>query len=71
MKPSAVIYDPAKLPREMALMVDIFCACIETGIFPKPLSRCHRKARDLVDRSGYRFERERMEMNIENGKKGE
>ena len=46
----------------MALMVDIFCACIETKTLPAFGSECHRKARNLVAISGYNFKRRRKRL---------
>ena len=36
----------------LVLMVDVFAACIETGIMPTHGCPCHRLARQLVDASG-------------------
>lgn len=41
-----------QLFRELVLMVDVFAACIETGIMPTHGGPLHRKARELVDKSG-------------------
>ena len=41
----------------IALMVDIFCSCIETRTLPAISSPCHRKARQLVDASGFTSDR--------------
>jgi hypothetical protein len=53
--------DTEKL-REMVLAVDVFCACIETGLFPTHGSPCHRKARELVDKSGCKPVRHRRRL---------
>lgn len=53
------------IPRDYILMIDVFCACIETGILPKPDSECHRKARELVDASGWRPKRKRSKIEKE------
>jgi hypothetical protein len=42
---------------DVALMVDMFCACIETRTLPAIGSPCHRKARQLVDSSGLNSDR--------------
>ena len=45
---------------DLVLMVDLFCASIETGVFPKPGSECHKMAREFVEASGQVPERERL-----------
>ena len=42
----------ADLIPHLVLMVDTFCACIETGLRPAHGCPCHRLARQLVDASG-------------------
>ena len=44
---------------EYVLMVDVFCACIETKTLPAINSPCHLKAREFVDKSGFKFKRKR------------
>lgn len=50
---------------DIALMVDVFCACIETGILPQPMSPCHLRARKLVAESGFKFKRKRMRIKVD------
>ena len=50
------------LVRELILMVDVFCACIETGVFPTHGSPCHRMARKLVESSGQKPRRKRRKL---------
>ena len=50
------------LTPDLVLMVDVFCACIETGILPTHGSPCHRRARKLVDDSGMAPERKRRRL---------
>ena len=50
------------LSGEFVLMVDVFAACIETGIMPTHGSPCHRKARQLVDKSGMKPKRKRRRL---------
>jgi hypothetical protein len=50
------------LVRELILMVDVFCACIETGLFPTHGSPCHRMARKLVESSGQKPRRRRRKL---------
>jgi hypothetical protein len=45
--------------QELVLMVDVFCACIETGVLPLQNSPCHKLARKLVDKSGMKPKRKR------------
>ncbi len=47
---------------ELVLMIDVLCACIETGVLPKHGSPCHRKARDLIKRSGFLPKRKRRRL---------
>jgi len=47
---------------DLVLMVDVFCACIETGCVPSHGSRCHRLARRLVDASGIKPKRKRRRL---------
>ena len=47
---------------ELVLMADVFAACIETGIMPTHGSPCHRKARELVDKSGMKPKRKRRRL---------
>lgn len=47
---------------ELVLMVDVFCACIETGVFPKHGSPCHRRARRMVEASGQKPKRQRRRL---------
>jgi hypothetical protein len=47
---------------ELVLMVDVFAACIETGIMPTHGSPCHRKARQLVDKIGMKPKRKRRRL---------
>jgi len=47
---------------ELVLMVDVFAACIETGRMPTHGSPCHRKARQLVDKSGMKPKRKRRRL---------
>ena len=47
---------------ELVLMVDVFAACIETGVMPTHGSPCHRKARQLVDKSGMKPKRKRRRL---------
>lgn len=47
---------------ELSLMVDIFCACIETRTLPTHSSPCHHEARDMVRRSGFEFKRHRTRL---------
>ena len=54
--PSTVLFG------ELVLMVDVFCACIETGVFPKHGSPCHRRARWMVDVSGQKPKRKRRRL---------
>ena len=54
--------DRATLFGELVLMVDVFCACIETGVFPKHGSPCHRRARWMVDASGQKPKRKRRRL---------
>ena len=47
--------------RDLVLMTDVFCACIESGVLPKIESPCHFLARRLVAESGFKFKRKRFE----------
>ena len=47
---------------DLAFMVDVFAACIETGIMPTHGSPCHRLARKLVDESGMKPKRKRRRL---------
>jgi hypothetical protein len=47
---------------ELVLMVDVFCACIETGVFPAHGSPCHRRARWMVEASGQKPKRQRRRL---------
>ena len=47
---------------DLVLLVDIFAACIETGILPTHGSPCHRKARQAVDDSGMKPQRKRRRL---------
>ena len=47
---------------ELVLMVDVFAACIETGVMPSHGSPCHRNARLLVDKSGIKPKRKRRRL---------
>jgi hypothetical protein len=47
---------------ELVLMVDTFCACIETRVMPSHGSPCHRKARDLVEQSAIAPKRKRRRL---------
>ena len=47
---------------DLVLMVDLFCACIETCVFPSHGSACHRFARKLVDNSGFKPLRRRRRL---------
>ena len=47
---------------DLVLMVDVFCACIETGMLPKHGSPCHRKARKMVEASGQKPKRQRRRL---------
>lgn len=51
---------------DLVLMVDLFCASIETGVFPTHGSPCHRRARKLVDASGQKPKRKRRRLTYEN-----
>lgn len=55
--------DSTALLAELVLMVDVFCACIETEIFPFHGSNCHRRARKLVEKSGMKPKRKRRPFN--------
>lgn len=59
MKRPPTLADVLDSYKDLVLMVDVFCACIETGVYAQHGSPCHRKARALVDRSGYVPERKR------------
>lgn len=48
--------------KDLILMVDVFCASIETGIMPQLGSPCHRLARRLVARSGWVPKRKRVRL---------
>ena len=47
---------------DLVLMIDVFCACIETGTLPKHGSPCHRLARRLVKDSGRQPKRKRKRL---------
>lgn len=47
---------------DLVLMVDLFCACIETVVRPTHGSPCHRLARALVDKSGMKPKRKRRRL---------
>jgi len=47
---------------QLVLMVDVFAACIETGVLPSHGSPCHRLARGLVDKSGMKPKRKRRRL---------
>ena len=47
---------------DLLLMVDVFAACIETGVMPAHGSPCHRKARQLVEQSGQKPKRKRRRL---------
>lgn len=49
-----------KIFSDLVLMVDLFCASIETGVYPQPGSECHKMAREFVEASGQVPERERL-----------
>ena len=48
---------PKGLMLDLCIMVDVFCACIETGVRPRPGSPCHKMALNLVKRCGYKTSR--------------
>lgn len=48
-----------ELQKDIVLMLDVFCACIESKIAPAKDSPCHRKCRELIDKSGIKFKRQR------------
>ena len=56
---------------ELVLMADVFAACIETGIMPTHGSPCHRKARELVDKSGMKPKRKRRRLPPNNALTGQ
>jgi hypothetical protein len=47
---------------KLVLMVDLFCAVIETGFLPTHGSPCHRMARALVESSGMKPKRKRRRL---------
>ena len=47
---------------ELVVMVDIFCACIETRVLPSVSSKCHQWARELVELSGRMPVRKRVRL---------
>jgi hypothetical protein len=48
--------------KELVLAVDVFAACIETGVWPTHGSPCHRMARRLVTDSGIPPQRKRRRL---------
>ena len=54
---------------DLVLALDVFCACIETGILPAHGSEYHRKARELVRKSGCQPKRKRRRLPRKGGKK--
>lgn len=56
--------------KDLVLMVDIFCAAIESGLFPIPGSLAHRMARYMVDKSGCKPRRKRMALSKPKAKIG-
>lgn len=48
-----------ELQKDIVLMLDVFCACIESKIIPAKNSPCHRKCRELINKSGIKFKRQR------------
>jgi hypothetical protein len=55
---------------DLVMMVDTFCACIETRVMPSHGSPCHRLARKLVDESGMKPKRKRRRLPKEKGGEG-
>jgi hypothetical protein len=47
---------------DLVLMVDTFCACIESHMIPCHGCPCHRLARKLVDASGMKPKRKRRRL---------
>ncbi len=61
-KPPLPIVRIKPTPENLALMVDIFCASIESGILPAVNSPVHHAARWLVDDSGHKHKRIRTRL---------
>lgn len=59
-KPHLVRLPPT--PENLALMVDILCAAIETRTLPAVNSPCHHTARWLVDDSSHKPKRQRTRL---------
>lgn len=53
---------PTDVFGDLVLLVDLFAACIETGIFPAHGSPCHRMARHAVNVSGIKPKRKRRRL---------
>lgn len=48
-----------ELQKDIVLMLEVFCACIENKIIPAKDSPCYKTCRELIDKSGIKFKRER------------
>lgn len=56
---------PIRLPanrENLVVMLDLFCSCIETRLFPSINSDAHRMLRWLVDDSGHKPKRKRTRL---------